>query len=289
MKKSHIEKSLNQTINHGFKVHASKGSTTENDHEGFRQESNTTRMGRGRNRVEVSTRVQPAPSKVYHVPWSPILPPSVSTLGKKRVGAKPASSRALHVTTLFRDVIQEIPEFFTDEETEAWISYGERCGFEACFHTETKEYAHRDNGRIEFVDSEVAAALFRRLKPMVPQEINARNVHSAHSRIRLYRYEHGQRFGKHIDENNLDPVTGATSEITVLVYLNGGDDEYRKPIVGGETIFYRDSYGDKVVSRVVPKRGHALLHGHGARCLTHEAAAVAKGAKVWSLPVLCIV
>ena len=91
--------------------------------------------------------------------------------------------------------------------------------------------------------------------------------------IRLYRYEAGQRFGRHVDQANR-LVDGSTTEFTVLVYLN---DE---GLVGGETLFY-DGHGARAPAavRVAPRAGAALVHAHGDRCLTHEATAVTTGVK----------
>ena len=95
--------------------------------------------------------------------------------------------------------------------------------------------------------------------------------------IRLYRYEKKQRFGQHVDGSvghllKEGPHKGVTtvSDFTLLMYLNENID-------GGETIFYGPS-GDCCVN-YKPKRGYALLHGHGDRCLTHEGGEVKKGTK----------
>jgi len=50
------------------------------------------------------------------------------------------------------------------------------------------------------------------------------------SNIRLYRYTEGQHFGPHYDDSVKDPVTGALSEWTLLIYLTGGG----QGVVGGQ-------------------------------------------------------
>jgi hypothetical protein len=82
-----------------------------------------------------------------------------------------------------------------------------------------------------------------------------------------------------------------------------------EPLVGGETVFYKDGCGaarprpraaaasrgrggkaaatatasgadaDALAAVVTPTAGLALLHAHGARCLLHEGAAVRAGVK----------
>lgn len=51
------------------------------------------------------------------------------------------------------------------------------------------------------------------------------------------------------------------------------------PLEGGETVFYRGSYGNSVVLRYAPAAGALLAHAHGEACLPHEAAKVVAGVK----------
>ncbi|CAB4415398.1 unnamed protein product [Rhizophagus irregularis] len=64
----------------------------------------------------------------------------------------------------------------------------------------------------------------------------------------------GQKFGQHYDDSVQDSL-GRISEWTLLIYLNGGDNENE------------------------PERGMALLHKHGHDCLLHEAKEVKRGFK----------
>lgn len=131
--------------------------------------------------------------------------------------------------------------------------------------------------------------------------------------LRLYRYGVGDAFGRHVDESGAVPGGGVTA-LTVLIYLNGsggggdgdggggvggggdggdgreggGDAADGKgegavggeaPLVGGETVFYRGSYGNSVVLRYAPAAGALLAHAHGEACLPHEAAKVMAGVK----------
>jgi len=231
--------------------------------------------------AESSSPTLPA-ARAVDVEWVSVAPPGARhvPLSSKRTAP---TRNLLTVRTLYRDLIHEVPDFLSKAETEAWIHFGETHGFDRCFHRASREVAHRDNGRIELVNPEIAAALFQRLRLLIPATVHQRKAHSAHSKIRLYRYQAGQRFGKHIDESTRDEATGAWSEITVLIYLNGGPSEDLYELRGGETIFYQGNHhSDKnpVVLQVSPRRGCALLHGHGRRCLLHEGAEVERGVKV---------
>ncbi|GMF17196.1 unnamed protein product [Phytophthora lilii] len=100
--------------------------------------------------------------------------------------------------------------------------------------------------------------------------------------VRFYRYAAGQRFGCHVDQSDVDRVTGFHSRFTVLVYLNDAQDS---ELQGGNTVFYANEAGAKeqqVVLDVAPETGAALVHGHGDRCLLHEGALVTRGANVWT-------
>ncbi|CAM9970951.1 unnamed protein product, partial [Hapterophycus canaliculatus] len=222
-----------------------------------------------------------------------VLPPPRKTDGKggnkKRVELDLVSKR------VYADTILSIESLLSPRECAAWIRYGEDEGFERSFHTQTSEIAHRDNGRITLHSAEVAAALFARVGPFVPTEMDGRTAVACNSNIRIYRYAVGQRFGKHIDES-VEDESGHLSQWTVLVYLNGGGGgegvvsdgaagggigpgEEGAPLRGGETVFYKGNYGGKIAASFSPKRGACLVHGHGRQCLLHEGAAVTSGVK----------
>lgn len=74
-------------------------------------------------------------------------------------------------TTRYRRSIESL---LSPRECAAWIRYGEDEGFERSFHTQTSEIAHRDNGRITLHSAEVAAAIFARVGPFVPTEMDGR-------------------------------------------------------------------------------------------------------------------
>ena len=70
--------------------------------------------------------------------------------------------------------VPSIDGLLNTRECAAWISYGEKNGFERSFHTQTAEVAHRDNGRITLHNPAVAAAIFARVSPFVPAEMDGR-------------------------------------------------------------------------------------------------------------------
>eukprot|EP00752_Nemacystus_decipiens_P006455 g5813.t1 len=225
-----------------------------------------------------------------------ILPPPTSNRkGNKRVELDLSSKR------IYQETILSIDNLLSPRECSAWMRFGDERGFERSFHRQTSEMAHRDNGRISLHSPEVAAALFARVAPFVPAEMGARKAVACNSNIRIYRYAVGQRFGRHIDES-VEDENGHLSQWTVLVYLNGGQGgggslgnadsggeggasggggvgEAEAPLRGGETVFYKGNYGEKVAASFSPKQGACLVHGHGRQCLLHEGAAVTSGVK----------
>lgn len=120
--------------------------------------------------------------------------------------------------------------------------------------------------------------------PPFPHPTSSRKIHTDepryphffNSNIRVYKYGAGQYFGPHYDDSIKDPLTGAKSEWTLLIYLSGVEDNVR----GGETIFYKEEKG-KPREEIVPSltRGTVLLHRHGQECMLHEGSPVMSGTK----------
>ncbi len=195
---------------------------------------------------------------------APILPPSTS--GTRR------SEVSLQRKALYSGRVWVVEQFLSASECAAWIAHSERIGFGQVSHPATYEMAFRDNGRLEYTDAAVAANIWERLQRLLPNDVASGTPVGCHAKIRIYRYEPGQRFGMHVDQSDEvddDTSTGAT----VLIYLNDED------LCGGETVFYKDHDGKRVAVEFKPKRGALLFHGHGSRCLTHEAREVVRGAK----------
>ena len=176
-------------------------------------------------------------------------------------------------------LIFSIDDVLTAEEAASLVAFGERTGFATQFHEADDEITYRHNDRLAIQDEDFAAALWQRLQGHMPRVFGTEPV-GCSSNIRLYKYTAGMRFGRHVDGSHGD-TSGNHSEYTVLVYLNdAGDGALR----GGATAFYAGEYHDadveeSLVLKFEPKRGAALLHGHGERCLLHEGCEVMQGTK----------
>ena len=121
----------------------------------------------------------------------------------------------------------------------------------------------RNNTRLILDDPSLAASLFDRIRPHVPEWMygDAR-VAGVNERFRFYRYHPGQRFVRHFD-GSFRRSAREESQLTFMVYLNDAAQ-------GGATRFL-----DLDVD-VTPATGTALLFQHR---LLHEGAEVTSGVK----------
>jgi hypothetical protein len=120
----------------------------------------------------------------------------------------------------------------------------------------------RNNTRVMFDDVRLAAELFDRVAPLVPQRLGGSRLVGVNERFRCYRYTPGQRFALHHDGSfvrNRDEC----SLLTFMVYLNEG-------FGGGQTAFPDQ---DRCIE---PRTGLALFFQHR---LQHEGCTVTSGAK----------
>lgn len=120
----------------------------------------------------------------------------------------------------------------------------------------------RNNQRVMFDDPELAATLFARIAPSLPESVAGMRAVGANERFRCYRNTPGQRFAPHYDGafvRNADE----RSELTLIVYLN-------HVFGGGATRF-----NDHDVT-AVPRAGSALLFQHA---MLHEGCLVTDGVK----------
>lgn len=224
-----------------------------------------------------------------------ILPPN----GKYRDISQTSSS---FKTRLLKQLLAEnlftACNFFSHEECESWLNYCNTIGFTEIKANATYESAKRYHGRIQIRSEDVAASIFRRLMPFMPNDFDGHAPVGCNSDIRLYRYTSGQSFGKHVDGSIEDNEGRGETKFTVLIYLTGAKESNvssedptaaANALRGGETIFYSDctsiSKGkskktiEKLLVSVRPQAGMLLAHAHGDRCLTHEGAPVTSGIK----------
>jgi predicted 2-oxoglutarate/Fe(II)-dependent dioxygenase YbiX len=123
----------------------------------------------------------------------------------------------------------------------------------------------RNNTRVMIDDADLAAKLWPRIEPFVPQQLGAYHPVGLNERFRYYRYESGQQFDWHRD-GSFVRSDEEQSLLTLMFYLN--DD-----CEGGTTdfMFVTD---DEL--HVVPQTGMGLVFSHP---FYHRGAPVVSGRK----------
>jgi prolyl 4-hydroxylase len=155
--------------------------------------------------------------------------------------------------------------FLSGEECDRLIARSEAIGYEAATVGEALAVEMRNNARVILDDPGLAAELWARARPLMPQ-VGGREAVGLNPRIRFYRYDVGEAFAPHYD-GSYSPGDGTESRLTFMVYLNDGCE-------GGGTNFYAP--GGTVRLEVRSERGKAMIFAH---LLLHEGAAVTGGRK----------
>lgn len=154
--------------------------------------------------------------------------------------------------------------FLSEQECAHHIAESERIGYsEAHMSSDDGERRlkdYRNNDRIVYDNAELAASLFQRAKPHLPQKQDQWLLSGFNERFRFYRYEGEQFFRMHMD-GTFRRSESEESALTFLIYLN---DNFS----GGETDF--------IWERIKPMRGSALVFPHR---LNHQGSVVTSGIK----------
>ena len=146
--------------------------------------------------------------------------------------------------------------FLSARECEEQIDLAEELGFDEAPITMgggavmMREF--RSNSRVISDDPDLAAELFPRLCPYLPDQIGGREVAGLNERFRYYRYDIDERFAPHYD-GSFRRNDDERSELTFMVYLN---DDFE----GGSTDFYHPDNSLRLSVR--PEQGMALVFLH---------------------------
>lgn len=167
---------------------------------------------------------------------------------------------------LFRisDEIYIIQNFWSPEKCDAFIKKSEEIGYRNATIDSgrgQKIVKHvRNNKRVMYIDTELAADIWKDLSPLVPQSIGNSNVTGLNEMFRFYRYNPKEEFKLHRDQSFIRNEQEA-SYYTFMIYLN---DNFE----GGETTFANNS--------IRPSTGMALIFLHS---LEHAGSPIIKGTK----------
>ncbi|PCJ18942.1 MAG: hypothetical protein COB02_09415 [Candidatus Cloacimonadota bacterium] len=121
----------------------------------------------------------------------------------------------------------------------------------------------RDQDIVYFDKPKMANDLFERIKEDLPKKMGNLHLIGINTRLRMYRYNRGQKFTPHMD-HWYSPDDSSITLLTVLVYLN---DKFE----GGQTHFM-----EQIEETVTPKTGSVAIFQHKIR---HEGCEVIKGTK----------
>lgn len=200
---------------------------------------------------------------------------------KKRPGLKIQSLHpdytSIWVIRNFLDPVQECPAWIrlADSDAAAWP-------WEHVAQRGTRYMASRSCHRMQREDPDTAERIYQRLVTCCGDNNDLDNqvlsyfgpgswkLTGCNPNLRLYKYEKGMAFGKHIDESNI-LSNGGVTKMTVLIYLT--------ECGGGATRFVGDHGVSSPEIAFSPQAGAMLIHVHGDDCLVHEADPVTSGIK----------
>jgi hypothetical protein len=169
-----------------------------------------------------------------------------------------------------------IREFLTPAECEAHVARTEAVGYgDAPINSLGGPVVNknmRNNERVMFDDRVLAADLWSKLQPLVPERFGNWRAVGLNERFRFYRYDTGQKFDWHYD-GCFERHPLERSRLTFMIYLNDGFE-------GGATEFHlsrMDGFSkDDPVEGVVPEAGMALVFEHA---ILHQGSPVTSGRK----------
>lgn len=179
-----------------------------------------------------------------------------------------------------RDDLFVVHDFFSPEECERYVTLSEAAGYGDApinsFGGPVVRKELRNNDRVMIDDPTLAAEMWERLRPFVPERSQFWLPVGLNERFRFYRYDPGQQFDWHFD-GSYERSPLERSAFTFMVYLNGG-------VAGGATEF-RGLRGDGRTLLVQPEAGKALVFPHK---VLHRGAPVSAGRKyVLRTDVMC--
>eukprot|EP01062_Namystynia_karyoxenos_P034477 TRINITY_DN25279_c0_g1_i1.p1 TRINITY_DN25279_c0_g1~~TRINITY_DN25279_c0_g1_i1.p1 ORF type:complete len:303 (+),score=71.65 TRINITY_DN25279_c0_g1_i1:90-998(+) len=208
----------------------------------------------------------------------------------------PPSAEIAHVTAV--PGLVHIRGAVPADECDALVRLSEHCGYDNAHHSgyqdlriDKQEEKYRSNDRVVYQASgEECDAIFQRLKPALPAELDARAEYytteqpeysdtppeeygvwrpdSVNDMWRFYRYDARlrQQFPVHRDNMTSKRRGEYASWMSVLIYLSEG-------FQGGGTLFFNNQY--EKVHEVVPRKGDvAIFFHHGLKSPLHAGAMV---------------
>jgi hypothetical protein len=170
------------------------------------------------------------------------------------------------------DKVLVIHNFLSGEECAALIRRSEDLVYEPGRVADVVIEQVRNNERVLVDDVSLASDLFHRAEPLLPAVIEGLGLAGFNERWRFYRYGPGQTFKPHRDGSYMRMKSWEESQMTFMIYLNGG-------MTGGETRFFagmEQAFRQQPYLSVQPREGMALAFLHA---IWHEGAVMHSGQK----------
>jgi hypothetical protein len=193
---------------------------------------------------------------------------SKHSLSDERCSLSSIFLEVLHPRAVYR-----AQNFYSASECQTWIDLFQNSKtMDYVSHPASRTIAHRECYRWQIDDWELSNQVFQRIRAAKLLEgldfgFSREYPVTCNGNLRLYKYDKGMRFGRHIDESNRTDY--GITRVTVLIYLSDCPS-------GGATRFHLTR---KQSFAVLPLQGSILFHVHGDQCLEHEGDPVICGTK----------
>ncbi len=171
----------------------------------------------------------------------------------------------MHKEWLDGENVFVIHGFLSGDDCDDLIARSEAIGYEAATVGDVLVTEFRNNARVILDDPDLAATLWARARPFMPQ-VGGWEAVGFNDRFRFYRYDVAEAFAPHYD-GSVCRGTDEESRLTFMVYLI-------ERCQGGGTNFYYP--GGTLKLSVQPERGKALVFLH---LQLHEGAPITGGRK----------
>ncbi len=139
---------------------------------------------------------------------------------------------------------------------------------------------YRNNERLVVDNDSLAARLFAKVKPYLPEtievnsEVESENgswkLQELNSRLRFCKYSAHQYFHRHLDGVHYRSET-QQSKLTFMIYLNNASE-----FEGGRTLFYRTKDATEIWASYIPQQGDLIVFDHN---IWHEGEELQSGEK----------
>ncbi len=171
-----------------------------------------------------------------------------------------------------------VPSLFSEQECKGLLTAEIRNSFQKAITNYPTYY--RNNDRFVLDNEDLAARLFSKVRPYLPQtiEIDSKiaaengtwNLLELNTRLRFCKYSANQYFNRHLDGVHYK-AEHIQSKLTFMIYLNSATE-----FEGGNTQFFKTKDATDVWASYTPVQGDLIVFDHN---VWHEGAMLLKGEK----------